>query len=369
MPHKSLSTSVTKWQLILDKAMDRLIVLLAICAIPAIISSLARIPEMGFQSSMFIHIVVGILLIIISVFHKILTFKVKTNVILAISVAISVIGLWDWGLVGNGFVWMLLSAGLFALVYDSKKVLLFNSLFIIYSIIIAALYIYGILTIPVTHINYSQSFSAWSTAIFGAAMPLIIVSYTITALVNKAGLLIIALEEQKLKATQLAERDPLTGLYNLRVLKNRLEHALKLARRQPMQIYLLNIDLDNFKRINDNYGHCAGDIALQFVASSLLKVTRDSDTVCRVGGDEFLVLIDTALEIPILEVINRIRNGLEANIPYEERAIKIQASIGYAEYHRIKNENVSSDRLIRMADEAMYKEKAIRKKSESRKVK
>ncbi|HEY9031146.1 MAG TPA: diguanylate cyclase [Kangiella sp.] len=361
MTEPNQSSVTAKWQLILDQAMDRLIVLLVLCTIPAVISSLARIPEMGFQISMLFHIVVGLLMITVAVFRNILSFHVKTNAVLTLSVTISVVGLWDWGLVGNGFVWMLLSASLFALIYGGRAVLIFNSIFIGYSIFIAVLYINGTLSIPVSHNEYSHSLSAWSTAIIGAAMPLIIVSYAITALVKKAGLLIVALEDQKHKATQLAERDPLTGLYNLRVLNNRLEHALQLSDRQPMQVYLLNIDLDDFKQINDRYGHAAGDVALQFVARCLLNVTRDSDTVCRVGGDEFLVLIDTVLEVHIDQVVKRIRRELEHDITFEDKTIKLKASIGVAEFNQATNQDISSDRMIRIADEAMYKEKAWRK--------
>lgn len=361
MSVKSLSPIAIKWQLILDQSMDRLIILLALCTVPAVISSLARIPEMGLQPSMLFHIVVGLLMIIIAVFRNILSFHVKTNVVLTLSVTISVVGLWDWGLVGNGFVWMLLSASLFALIYGSRAVFIFNALFIAYSAVVAYLYINGNLSVPVSQSQYSQSISAWSTAIIGAAMPLIIVSYTIIALVKKAGLLIIALENQKQQATHLAERDPLTGLYNLRVLNNRLEHAINLAKRQNMQIYLLNIDLDDFKQINDQYGHAAGDVALEYVAQKLIKVTRESDTVCRVGGDEFLILIDTALEVPIKQIVYRIRNELATHINFEEHKLRIEASIGVAEYNHNSQQEISSDHMIRMADQAMYQEKAMRK--------
>lgn len=361
MSDKSLSPIAIKWQLILDQSMDRLIVLLALCTVPAVISSLARIPEMGFQPSMLFHIVVGLLMIGVAVFRNILSFHVKTNVVLTLSVTISVVGLWDWGLVGNGFVWMLLSASLFALIYGSRAVFIFIALFISYSVVVAYLYINGSLSVPVSQNQYSQSLSAWSTAIIGAAMPLIIVSYAIVALVKKAGLLIIALEDQKQQATHLAERDPLTGLYNLRVLNNRLEHAINLAQRQPMQIYLLNIDLDDFKQINDRYGHAAGDVALEYVAKTLVKVTRESDTVCRVGGDEFLILIDTALEVPVKQIVYRIRHELSTHITFEGHTFPIEASIGVAEYNHHSHEEISSDRMIRLADQAMYKEKALRK--------
>lgn len=361
MSDKSISPIAAKWQLILDQSMDRLIVLLALCTVPAVISSLARIPEMGFQPSMLFHIVVGLLMIIIASFRKILSFHVKTNVVLTLSVTISVVGLWDWGLVGNGFVWMLLSASLFALIYGSRAVFIFNALFIGFSVVVAYLYINGNLSVPVSQSQYSQSLSAWSTAIIGAAMPLIIVSYAIVALVKKAGLLIIALEDQKQQATHLAERDPLTGLYNLRVLNNRLEHTINLAQRQPMQIYLLNIDLDDFKQINDQFGHAAGDVALEYVAQKLIKVTRESDTVCRVGGDEFLILIDTALEVPIKQIVYRIRNELATHINFEGHTFPIEASIGVAEYNHNSQQEISSDRMIRLADQAMYQEKALRK--------
>ena len=92
---------------------------------------------------------------------------------------------------------------------------------------------------------------------------------------------------------ELAERDPLTGLYKRSVFQVRLEASLARARRSGTAVALLFIDLDGFKRVNDSLGHRAGDTVLCDVALRLLGVVRESDTLARLGGDEFVILLDT----------------------------------------------------------------------------
>ena len=89
---------------------------------------------------------------------------------------------------------------------------------------------------------------------------------------------------------QLAFTDPLTGLPNRLVLDDRLRYAIATSRRQKQRFALMFLDLDHFKSINDTYGHLAGDAVLRSVAGRLQYVLRDSDTVARIGGDEFIIV-------------------------------------------------------------------------------
>jgi diguanylate cyclase (GGDEF)-like protein len=93
------------------------------------------------------------------------------------------------------------------------------------------------------------------------------------------------------KMLHMAQHDFLTGLANRALITERLTRALGLAQRKKKQVALLFIDLDNFKQINDSLGHAVGDKLLQSVAKRLKEIVRTTDTVCRQGGDEFVVLL------------------------------------------------------------------------------
>lgn len=91
--------------------------------------------------------------------------------------------------------------------------------------------------------------------------------------------------------TKIVQHDFLTGLVNRKLLTEQLARAMKLAKRNKKQVALLFVDLDNFKKINDSLGHSIGDQLLQSVAKRLVKLVRITDTVCRQGGDEFVILL------------------------------------------------------------------------------
>lgn len=149
-----------------------------------------------------------------------------------------------------------------------------------------------------------------------------------------------------------ARHDPLTGLPNRELFHDRLQTALSLAERNKTLLCLLYIDLDNFKQVNDTLGHPVGDLLLQEAARRLRQCVRKSDTVGRIGGDEFLVLLNNpALPEHALHVAEKIRAALGQPFDLPGRQVRISPSIGAALYPEHGDDY---KQLILYADEAMY---------------
>jgi diguanylate cyclase (GGDEF)-like protein/PAS domain S-box-containing protein len=150
--------------------------------------------------------------------------------------------------------------------------------------------------------------------------------------------------------------DALTGLANRNLLWDRLSQALHLATRNKSLVATVLIDLNNFKTINDTFGHEAGDVVLKVVARRLEASVRDSDTVARLSGDEFvLVLVNQPSVRFTLRMIERLRQGLTMPVGFNSKEIPVGASIGVALFPADGN---SVTELVRAADVAMYHAKA-----------
>ncbi|XQW85300.1 EAL domain-containing protein [Thalassotalea piscium] len=150
----------------------------------------------------------------------------------------------------------------------------------------------------------------------------------------------------------LANHDSLTGLPNRTLFADRLEHALQESRRSKKQLAILFVDLDRFKIVNDGLGHSVGDAVLIEVSKRFSKVLRSGDTIARVGGDEFVIIIqdlDSALNASkiALNLIQSVKEEIEV----EDHKITVGASIGISIY---PNDGHSAEELIRQADIAMY---------------
>jgi diguanylate cyclase (GGDEF)-like protein/PAS domain S-box-containing protein len=161
--------------------------------------------------------------------------------------------------------------------------------------------------------------------------------------------------EQQEQMRFMATHDQLTGLANRTLLIEELNRSLALAKRQGCGVGLLFIDLNRFKPVNDRYGHSTGDALLKAVAQRLTNTCRSSDTLCRQGGDEFVVLIPDAPSIEHLQTLARkLVGALEQPFqagPELPQEITISASIGLA---RWPDHASDADALIEAADTAMY---------------
>jgi diguanylate cyclase (GGDEF)-like protein/PAS domain S-box-containing protein len=162
------------------------------------------------------------------------------------------------------------------------------------------------------------------------------------------------LMEEQIK--HLAHFDSLTDLPNRTLFTDRLQQALAIARRDKERLALMFIDLDKFKPINDRYGHHIGDLVLKEVALRIQACLRESDTVARIGGDEFVVLLPTIdARQDALIVAEKIRQSLNQPIRQTGQTLNISSSTGVALY---PEHGVDETQLIRNADTAMYYAKA-----------
>lgn len=155
---------------------------------------------------------------------------------------------------------------------------------------------------------------------------------------------------------QMAQYDALTELPNRRMLQDRLDLAIARARRHGGCAAVLFIDLDNFKEINDGWGHDAGDAVLVAVAQRLRLSVRDTDTVARLGGDEFVVLLDgPGTERDAALIAAKLIDCLSPGIPFQGGTLRVAASIGISIFPQ---HGITAPQLLMAADRAMYSVKA-----------
>ena len=160
---------------------------------------------------------------------------------------------------------------------------------------------------------------------------------------------------RELIALHLATSDDLTQLSNRRGFEVRAQQALDICRRMEKAAALLFIDLDNFKEINDRYGHSEGDAALRRFATLLRLAFRDSDVLGRLGGDEFAALIINVDQVGVEEVLARLRGALDDFNTHEGRGYRIEFSVGTISADLSRHCSIST--LLREADLQMYEHK------------
>lgn len=161
------------------------------------------------------------------------------------------------------------------------------------------------------------------------------------------------------EARHASLHDPLTGLPNRALFNDRLEHGLAVANRNGLRFAVMFLDLDDFKMINDSFGHDVGDLVLQMIARRLKETTRDDDTVCRHGGDEFLyILMEIKSKHDIAIVAEKIIKAVQVPCDIRVRDISISLSINLSIGISIfPKDGTTSDALLDVADKAMYRAK------------
>jgi two-component system cell cycle response regulator len=175
---------------------------------------------------------------------------------------------------------------------------------------------------------------------------------------ENAGLFELMMSKQRF-LEELALRDGLTSLYNHQHFYTRIEEEFSRAMRYGMPLSCLLFDIDNFKNVNDRYGHVCGDEVLRHIGRMLNNLIRESDIAARYGGEEFAILLPNATVEGALDLANRLRTAIGEIVVAETDGTKITVSIGITTF--VDGNMHSYEQLIKLADEAMYQSKKMGK--------
>jgi len=168
--------------------------------------------------------------------------------------------------------------------------------------------------------------------------------------------LINDLERSQEELKLLASTDPMTKLYNRRYFSEISEYIITSAKRDNTKTSIIMLDIDKFKNINDTYGHKIGDEVIVFLSNKLQELTRDSDIVCRYGGEEFVILLPkTSLDEAVI-IAKRIREEIESISLYiqNNQEIKYTVSLGVS---KVETEDTNIEITLKRADDALYEAK------------
>jgi diguanylate cyclase (GGDEF)-like protein len=166
------------------------------------------------------------------------------------------------------------------------------------------------------------------------------------------------LQRQSAQLAELARHDALTGLINRRELMVRLVQALQRAERRERVVVLMFIDLDGFKAINDTHGHATGDLVLKEVAARVQRHVRQEDSLARIGGDEFVIMLsEVVMQEGALRVANAALRDIGGIAEVDGRPVQLSASIGISSVRGSAGVSQYPDLLLSRADAAMYQAK------------
>lgn len=332
---------------------------LAIVGVPI---SISRALYTGWQTAYTIHLLgLCILTVIYSLRNK-LSLQVNIWAILGVALAVTVAGLLNYGVIGNGMLWIMFCLILCLFFIDNSTaiivavILLCSFLFSLYK------FVFDGRKFPGDADVYISSLSAWGTAFFGSAIFILLIGIVLRDQQLKINELLVDLdhknltiEKQKQQIEHQANHDMLTGLPTLRLAQDRLEMAIKSAKRADQKTALLFLDLDGFKTINDTYGHDAGDFVLTKTAKRILSSIRECDTACRIGGDEFIVIFSKMEKTDDVAIFcSRLIKIIGSPIMFMDAEFSVGVSIGVAIYPTTAKDAMS---LRKKADEVMYKVK------------
>jgi diguanylate cyclase (GGDEF)-like protein len=162
----------------------------------------------------------------------------------------------------------------------------------------------------------------------------------------------------------LAYHDPLTGLLNRRVMEAVLTREFNREKRYGGNLSVVFLDLDDFKRVNDIYGHDTGDGLLKYVGGCLLELSRDTDVVARFAGDEFVIILPQTTKSSAVNLTNRIQSYF-AEHPFQETEISIPVSISFGVASSADGSVNDPEKLLKKADEMLYAAKQSRAKKKN----
>jgi diguanylate cyclase (GGDEF)-like protein len=326
--------------------------ILALLDIPVIVW---RIIEVGWHPQALIHLVLFMFTIAIALSRDKIKLHLLAPMLVGGAFITGIAGAASLGMMGAGFLWIAFGTCLVSLLYSLRVSIIVGIVSASIMIVVGISFVNGTFKVPFDLQAHMVSASGWLNFLVITTIVPFVMIFVISTFQQTISKLIAQLEGQRKQLEVLANVDALTGLPSARIAMDRLHVAMIDAKRLQEKVSLMFIDLDGFKAVNDTHGHAIGDEVLKMVSQRLVSVLREVDTVTRVGGDEFVVVLKHLSDPCDLEDVAK-NIIAEINDPIKVRGstVSVGASIGIALF---PDHAVDMDNLRSLADSAMYKAK------------
>lgn len=325
-----------------------------ICSIGLPIS-LSRWPDIGFQWVFVHHIAITLTAYICYFRSNTKNYNIDLLAISLMLTSMVISGSFSFGLQSGAVTFAIFTSFIVGFAWGLRLAIIYSIGWCVFIIGTGWLFIEGHLQYVISPNDYSQSIGAWLVVALGSSFTIIFILIAANQAYIHLLRLLEKIEQQKQEIENIANIDYITGFYNARLCNPHIAQAISIAKREQTLVAILFIDLNEFKKVNDTHGHDLGDSVLSESSKRIKSVLRDMDIACRVGGDEFLIILPTIHNIPeIIDITERIHNAIKPSFDLANATIQISCSIGAALY---PNNAEDPDTLRKMADAAMYKAK------------
>jgi diguanylate cyclase (GGDEF)-like protein len=332
--------------------LDRIWVVAMLLAIVGTPASLSRALVTGWLHIYTFHLLLGLFVVCVFWFRHRFSYRVRSIVLLAIFFLIGAVGVLTLGLLGAGLWWLVVSSFLAGTLLSRKAGWMVSAASLGVLTLSAYLFTSGVTVYPVDANRYVVEPTSWISFLVAVSLLPFMVFHAISLFQESTQSLLQTVNQQRLELERMATHDQLTGLPLPNLAMDRLEVAIHAAQRSGRKVAVMFIDLDDFKRVNDTFGHEAGDHVLVELSARILRVLRGEDTAARIGGDEFIAIlanVDSAQESGL--VAQRIMEEVSQPFVWSGKSLRLGASIGVALYPDHAHDPLS---LKREADAAMY---------------
>ncbi len=331
---------------------------LSIVIILPLASSLYRAEDIGWQPIFSLHILSVIIIFLASAFRKHISTKQKAILLISLSYISGLAGFLQFGLFSMGLLFFTIASILSFILFELRFLRIIVTLTVITILLIGIFYPYGVIESNIDLNQLVQSRKLWIVAVLSYSLLLIsilsgvgIILYSLYGILDYVKSQKNELLHLNKKLEKLSVTDNLTQALNRKGIDDTINNELKQLERYKHDFGIILLDIDYFKRINDDYGHKTGDAVIVNVVQILKKNIRDSDYIGRWGGEEFLIICAEVKKDDINKVAESLRKHIQQ---YQfEYVGKVTCSFGTA----IANKEDSIDSLLQRADNALYKAK------------
>ena len=313
-----------------------------------------RACDVGMSSQLLTHMVLFVLIICAVSLRNTMRYQVLAPLLIGGTFIAGIAGAFSLGMTGAGYFWIAFSVLLVSLLYSFRTSAIAATIAALTTMIAGYCFASGTLT-PAVDLNaHASSVSGWVNFLAVITIVPFVMLFAVHRFRNQLEVLYTMLEEQKAQLEILASYDQLTGLPVMRLADDRFRKAQIAATRAEDKLAVMFIDLDGFKIVNDTFGHDAGDLVLQEVAERLKKSVRVSDTVARIGGDEFMIILSYSSTMNLADIAKALIDRIKQPVQVRDTLVEIGASVGIA----LAEPEAEIKGLRAKADSAMYKAKS-----------